>query len=75
MRDPSYFRRGALPIRKWAHRCRKHLAKVFASYPDEVSEYVGEAEHQDGENYWNYFETLHDAVDDFVQYLEVINEP
>ena len=34
-----------------------------------VKEYVNEAEHQDGSEYWNQFDTVEEAFNDFVLYL------
>lgn len=39
-------------------------------------EYAAEAEHQEGEGYWeDYFETVDEAVDDFALYLKNIRDP
>ena len=33
-----------------------------------VSEYIREAEHQDGESYWNNFSSLQELLDDVKRY-------
>jgi hypothetical protein len=50
------------------------LYKEFAAYTKEQLDshaltYVLEAEHQDGPEYWNQFETVEEAFNDFVLYL------
>ena len=37
---------------------------------DLLSEYIVEAEHQDGVGYWDQFESVQDAVDDFERFVE-----
>jgi hypothetical protein len=37
---------------------------------DLLSEYIVEAEHQDGVAYWDQFESVQDAVDDFERFVE-----
>lgn len=41
---------------------------------DEIAEYVGEAEHQDGDGYWEKFHTLAAAIKDFRLYLKITRE-
>ena len=41
---------------------------------DLLAEYICEAEHQDGVGYWDQFECVQDAVEDFKRFVEFCNE-
>jgi len=41
---------------------------------DLLAEYICEAEHQDGVGYWDQFECVLDAVEDFKRFVEFCNE-
>ena len=41
---------------------------------DLLSEYITEAEHQDGVGYWDQFETVLDAVEDFKRFVAFCEE-
>jgi hypothetical protein len=38
-----------------------------------VEEYIGEAEHQDGEGYWSQFSSLEELFADFDLYVENVS--
>lgn len=48
-----------------------HLRATFQSYDFMVEEYIKEAEHGEGESYWDSFESLEDVVGDFELYKAV----
>jgi len=53
------------------------IAALYAEYPgmaQEVEQYIGEAEHQDGEGYWENFETLADLFTDFDLWIAALDE-
>jgi len=39
---------------------------------DKLDEYISEAEHQDGKEYWENFENTKEAAADFGRYISVI---
>lgn len=41
---------------------------------DLLAEYICEAEHQDGVGYWDQFESVLDAVEDFERFVEFCEE-
>jgi len=51
---------------------QKDLRKRFVEHINcQLQEYVIEAEHQEGEEYWNQFDEVYEIVQDFTTYLEV----
>lgn len=44
--------------------------KAFPEEEAKILEYVVEAEHQDGAEYWYQFDTLADALDDFALFVK-----
>lgn len=52
---------------------RALLYRTFPDAPSIVTEYIREAEHQEGEEYWLQFTTLADLGDDFQLYWESID--
>jgi hypothetical protein len=49
-----------------------YLRTMFKDNLATVEEYIREAEHQDGEEYWDNFETLEELAEDFKLYKEAI---
>ncbi len=45
------------------------LAHARVQLDKTILEYMDEAEHQDGTEYWDQFETVDEAFNDFVTYL------
>jgi len=41
---------------------------------DLLTEYIDESEHQEGMSYWKMFDSLQDAVADFLLYAKIVNE-
>lgn len=55
---------------RWARVCRQHLRETYPGDIEIVEEYIGEAEHQDGEAYWlTHFLRMHELVADFTLYM------
>lgn len=51
--------------------CVRVLRAEFPQDGPLVEEYVGEAEHQDGEGYWDNFRTAAEVCEDFRLYREI----
>lgn len=49
-----------------------HLKSIDQGAPDNVEEYINEAEHQDGEEYWDQFDDLEDLTTDYNLYWDSI---
>lgn len=50
------------------------LRETFANVPELVEEYITEAEHQDGREYWQYFASAEELEGDFRIYQKVLEE-
>lgn len=50
------------------------LYAAFEPQQEVVHEYISEAEHQDGEAYWSQFWTYSQVAEDFVMYVDNIND-
>lgn len=57
---------------EWAELCKRMLRATFGV--EAANEYINEAEHQDGLEYWPKFKSLHELRTDFRLYQEGFGE-
>lgn len=57
---------------QWEMKCKRMLEIRFNK--EVVKEYIGEAEHQEGTEYWNEFPTIESVMHDFQLYVKNTNE-
>jgi hypothetical protein len=50
------------------------LRATFSDRPEAVEEYIDEGENQDGEEYWEMFDSLRSLEEDFREYLDNIDD-
>lgn len=64
--------------KNWREKCTEAVRAVAKEIGLETAaeEYIAEAEHQDGEEYWiNNFADVDEAVEDFRTYVEIVTNP
>jgi len=57
----------------FGEECMRELRSQRAGHP-RVEEYITEAEHQDGVEFWDQFDTVNDVLEDFDLYRNVLEE-